>query len=379
MHCDLFCNVIDNFGDIGVAWRLARQLDHEKGWRMRLWVDDLKSFARIEPGVDANAARQTVGRVEVVHWVPGVAAPDAIADVVLEAFGCALPHHYQQAMAERQVAPVWINLEYLSAESWVEGCHALPSPHPRLPLTKYFFFPGFGEKTGGVICEEGLTRQRERWQADAAGQAAWWQARSVTPRRGAERWASLFCYENAAVTPWLQHLASSDTPWRVLVPASRVLADVARALGQEKLAAGDSVRLGQLQVDVLPFTDQTGFDRLLWSCDVNIVRGEDSFMRAQWAARPFLWHIYPQDEDAHMVKLDAFLERYTASLDGATRDALVAAQHAFNRHRGLAEHWDAFIASTPMLTRHGWQWADRQLVGGDLATRLVHFCENRLQ
>ncbi|WP_349290654.1 elongation factor P maturation arginine rhamnosyltransferase EarP [Crenobacter caeni] len=379
MHCDLFCNVIDNFGDIGVAWRLARQLDQEKGWRMRLWVDDLKSFARIQPGIDANAARQTIGRVEVVHWVPGVAAPDAIADVVIEAFGCALPHNYQQAMAERQVAPVWINLEYLSAESWVEGCHALPSPHPRLPLTKHFFFPGFGEKTGGVICEEGLTRQRERWQADTASQAAWWQARGINPRQDAERWVSLFCYENAAVTPWLQHLAESDTRWRVLVPASRVLADVARALGQEKLAAGDSVNLGNLQVDVLPFTDQAGFDRLLWSCDVNIVRGEDSFMRAQWAARPFLWHIYPQDEDAHMVKLDAFLARFTATLDGATRDALVAAQHAFNRHHGLAEHWDAFIARTPALARHGWQWADQQLVGGDLATRLVHFCENRLQ
>ena len=44
---DIFCTVVDNYGDIGVCWRLARQLAAEHGFAVRLWVDDLASFARL--------------------------------------------------------------------------------------------------------------------------------------------------------------------------------------------------------------------------------------------------------------------------------------------------------------------------------------------
>ncbi|MBY0444112.1 MAG: elongation factor P maturation arginine rhamnosyltransferase EarP, partial [Burkholderiales bacterium] len=36
---DIFCRVIDNYGDIGVCWRLARQLSFEHGFAVRLMVD----------------------------------------------------------------------------------------------------------------------------------------------------------------------------------------------------------------------------------------------------------------------------------------------------------------------------------------------------
>ena len=38
---DIFCSVVDNFGDIGVCWRLARRLSAGLGQQVRLWVDDL--------------------------------------------------------------------------------------------------------------------------------------------------------------------------------------------------------------------------------------------------------------------------------------------------------------------------------------------------
>src|SRR5688572_26593991 len=124
---ELFCRVVDNFGDIGVCWRLARQLAGEHGLAVRLWVDDLASFQRLCPAIDPAAEAQLLQGVSVRRWHPAMAlpAPDDIGDAVIEAFGCALPPAFEQAMAARPARPVWINLEYLSAEDWVIGCHGL--------------------------------------------------------------------------------------------------------------------------------------------------------------------------------------------------------------------------------------------------------------
>ncbi len=170
MRWDLFCNVVDNFGDIGVSWRLARQLAAEHGASVRLWVDDLVVFRRLAPTLDAGADVQLLGGIEVRRWFTPFPAVEP-ADVVVETFGCELPASYVEAMAARARPPVWINLEYLSAEPWVGGCHGLPSPHPRLPLTKYFFFPGFAPGTGGVLFERGLAGRRLAFQSDADGVA----------------------------------------------------------------------------------------------------------------------------------------------------------------------------------------------------------------
>ena len=138
---DLFCSVVDNFGDIGVCWRLARQLVREHGIAVRLWVDELLSTRRLIPSLNVELAVQRIDGVEIVHWTdaPRASYP---GEVVIAAFACALPDAFVEAMAVRMPRPVWINLEYLSAEDWVAGCHGLPSPHPRLPLTQHFFFPG---------------------------------------------------------------------------------------------------------------------------------------------------------------------------------------------------------------------------------------------
>lgn len=149
--CDLFCTVIDNFGDIGVCWRLARQLAHEHGWQVRVFVDDLRTFARLAPQVDPDTGRQTVDGIAIEHWHAQAGDALDIADVVIEAFACELPGAYLAAMARRARRPVWINLEYLSAEDWVADFHLRPSPHPRYPLLKTFFFPGLSAGTGGVL------------------------------------------------------------------------------------------------------------------------------------------------------------------------------------------------------------------------------------
>lgn len=168
LSLDLFCKVVDNFGDIGICWRLARQLQREHGIAVTLWVDDMQTFRRICPQIDVAAERQQVDHIAVRHWASqeGEFSAADVADIVIEFFGCDIPLGYIAAMAQRPQRPVWLNLEGLSAEEWVEGCHSLPSKHPRLPLTKYFFFPGFTEKTGGLLCEKGLEAERLAYLSD---------------------------------------------------------------------------------------------------------------------------------------------------------------------------------------------------------------------
>src|SRR4029078_8068955 len=109
----------------------------------------------------------------------------ARGDVFIEAFGCGLPSSYLDAMIALAAQPVWINLEYLSAESWIESSHGLVSRHPRLPLQRHFYFPGFTPQSGGLLREAGLLARRDAFQKDPAGRAAVWSALGLPARQDA--------------------------------------------------------------------------------------------------------------------------------------------------------------------------------------------------
>jgi uncharacterized repeat protein (TIGR03837 family) len=269
VSCDLFCTVVDNFGDAGVAWRLARQLAGEFGWQMRLWIDDLAPLARLRPGIDPALDQQLVDAVSIRRWaVPFPAVTPA--QVVIEAFACELPAGYVDAMAQRP--PVWINLEYLSAESWVSGSRSMASRHPSLPLVKHSSFPAT-VGTGGLIRE-----------SDACFSGT---------KKSADLTVSLFCYDNPALSPLLDRWADGDEPVRCLV-ADSLPRQGAAAWAAAEFPVGGEIRRGALTLTAMPFLPQPEYDRLLGACDLNFVRGEDSFVRAQWAQRPFVWQIYPR-------------------------------------------------------------------------------------
>ena len=324
---DIFCRVVDNYGDIGVCWRLARLLAHQHGCTVRLWVDDLASFAKLCPTLDVSAASQMQQGVEVILMgsdsinvngsLMALMGSDSIknkssltplkADVVIEAFACKLPDAYVAAMAECDAPPVWINLEYLSAEEWVAGCHKLPSPHPRLPLTKHFFFPGFTSQTGGLLIEPELLARRDAFQHDATAQANFWRSLGLTMSAAETLKVSLFAYENAALPSLFDAWANGTQAVLCLVPEGRIVPQV-----RAYFAAQAAYQKGNLRVQILPFVAQPDYDTLLWACDVNFVRGEDSCVRAQWAGRPFVWQIYPQHDAVHEMKLQAMLAVYGA-------------------------------------------------------------------
>lgn len=372
---DIFCKVIDNYGDVGVSWRLARQLAAEHGLEVRLYLDDVAAFCRICPEGDPNLSVQCHFGVTVHRWPLDWLAVEA-AEVVIEAFACELPAPYVAAMTECERPPLWLNLEYLSAEDWVAGCHGLPSLQAS-KLDKYFFFPGFSANTGGLLRESGLIQRRQAFQRSAGVKRAFLAGLAVDAHDNS-RLISLFSYENANLSTWLGVLASAETASHVLVPEGRILPDVASYLGEPQVQMGRVYQRGALSIQVLPFLSQDDYDRLLWVCDLNVVRGEDSFVRAQWAGRPFIWHIYPQEDEAHFVKLGAFLQHYCEGLDLDLALTLRECWLAWNRAQDCTASWSQLMDASPALTGHAERWCTRQAGVENLAYSLVQFHQNWL-
>ncbi|MGA0584344.1 MAG: elongation factor P maturation arginine rhamnosyltransferase EarP, partial [Castellaniella sp.] len=283
---DLFCRVVDNFGDAGVCWRLARRLA-ALGQPVRLWIDRPEVLARLLPALDVQADGQVLDGVRIGSWHQAEHAQPPRGGVVVEAFACALPPAYEAAMAGRGC--LWINLEYLSAEPWVEGCHGLPSPQAN-GVPKFFFFPGFTPSTGGLLREPDLLARHADTQAQDRG--ARLQALTGLPAAPPSDalCVLLFCYPEAPLAGLYAALADQERPVWILVPG-----------GRPEAAQRDR---DSLRILSIPFVPQASFDELLWCCDLNFVRGEDSLVRALWAGAPLVWQIYRQAGNTHLDKLE---------------------------------------------------------------------------
>jgi len=380
-HWDIFCTVVDNYGDIGVTWRLAKQLQQEFAIEVRLWVDDLHSFAHILPSLEPTSTVQQQQGVSIIHWQSPLPITWQAGAVLIEAFACQLPNEVLDTLTQLSKDAIkWLNLEYLSAEDWVESCHGLPSIQPS-GHKKYFYFPGFNANTGGLICERALLTEREHWQQNNQRQR-YFQALGLTDIADDDIVLSVFCYESPALTAlcaYWQQAPQAPQALHLLIPKGRCLTSLASLLPApvEQYSAGERIQLGKLTVHILPMTDQAGYDRLLWSCDLNIVRGEDSFVRAQWSAKPFVWHIYPQQENAHLVKLDAFLSRYCDNLAPNIARIWSDFNLAFNQddENQVVTLWQQLTSVILPLANHSLNWQNAVLADADLATRLVKFVE----
>ena len=281
-HWHLFCQVIDNWGDIGVTWRLATDLA-QRGQTVTVWLDDKRALAWMAPqGAPGVQVADWPSQANEAVWAAGGAHWPEAPTVVVEMFGCHLPTAVERHLADIahafQPHPlVWLNLEYLSAEPHVQGLHRLPSPvmsGPAAGLTKWFFYPGFRANTGGLIHP-----YREATGAHGA------------PNNSGDV-CSLFCYPSPAIATWL-------SAWQTAGGCVAVWPG----------AGADAVRsMGVSGVECRRAVSQTEFDMHLRLSLFNVVRGEDSLAQALWSGRPLLWHIYPQSDGAHLDKLEAFLD-----------------------------------------------------------------------
>jgi uncharacterized repeat protein (TIGR03837 family) len=352
MLFDIFVHVVDNFGDIGVGWRLAADMA-SRGHVVRLWVDDAAALGWMAPG----GARS----LKVLRWADPLPNREP-GDVVIETFGCHVPARFVARM-QRANPPLWINLEHLSAEGYVERSHALPSPQqsgPGAGLTKWFVYPGFTARTAGLLREPGLLDARA-----AFDRAAWLPAHGLLQPVAGERLVSLFCYHNERLDALLAALAARPT---------LLLATPDHAARQVRELLGPSMARGRLRTVCLPYLAQPDYDRLLWSCDVNLVRGEDSFVRAQWAGVPFLWQPYPQADGAHAGKLEAFLDRY---LEGCAAPLARDLRRCFARYNGLEDGTFDGWPDAVSWKAHTRRWTERLASQPDLTSQLLDFIAAR--
>ena len=359
---DVFCRVIDNFGDIGVCWRLACNLA-ERGQRVRLWVDDTSALRWMAPEGHAG--------VEVLPWLASTVFPPP-GDVVVEAFGCDPPAPVLAAMAAQAGtgrAPLWINLEYLSAESYVERSHRLASPQmsgPARGLTKWFFYPGFTDATGGLLREPGLEAAQAAFERDA------WLAAQGLALAGDERLVSVFCYPGAPVDRLVASLAADGRP-TLLATAPGAATSAVRAA----LATSGEPHPAIRQL-ALPWLPQPEFDRLLWAADLNFVRGEDSWVRAHWAGRPFVWQAYAQDDGAHGAKIGAFLDLSLAAAEAATAEHVRGWTAAWNALDDASAPLPAWTPQSLVATGAAARaWRDQLSVAADLVSRLLAFAREK--
>jgi uncharacterized repeat protein (TIGR03837 family) len=378
-HWDIFCAVIDNFGDIGICWRLSRQLVNEYDVRLRLWVDDLGSFQKICPQVSTTEPEQIIEGVIICLWSAQTDWQQVtIPEVVVEALACTIPQAYQQRMAANTLQPLWLNLEYLSAETWIEGCHSLASPQPQLAINKYFFFPGFTAATGGLIQEQQLAAERDQFLLSQPQQTTFWHSIAITKPEQYQYKISLFAYDHDQLADLLHCWQQHKQPILCVVPEGSLAEQVRTLMSTAVLTAPtEPWRQGNLALKILPFLPQQDYDRLLWACDINFVRGEDSIIRAHWATKPFVWQIYRQQQDAHLIKLQAFLQLYSQNMPQAMQDTVQRLFLAWNTQLPLAKVWLDFIEVLPELAHFNYKWQQQLSQNGDLARNLVHFVEKK--
>lgn len=362
MTIDIFCDVIDNFGDAGVCWRLASIFSREHGFPVKLYINDAQTLSKITSGLDPKNLPCLVDGIEIHDWKD--AETSEPSQVVIETFGCRLPYAFEQKIASARPQPIWINLEYLSAEDWVEGCHSLPSPHPSLNVNKYYFFPGVTKKTGGLMIEKDLFIRQKHFSKD---RNKFLEAFNLDPEVFT---TFVFCYPSAPLAKFYIALQKRGKDINLLLPkgaATEILSKLYKEHPSRNIHLGIS--------EMVP---QSEFDKFLWASDAVIIRGEDSFVRAQLSGKPFIWNIYPQTEETHIKKLEAFGERIRPFY-GASYQAWIDMNLSWNKSSSdLAPYWNRWGEELPLIKEAALRWRDHLVSLGSLADNLLRFVKSKI-
>ena len=370
--CTLWCRVIDNFGDAGVAWRLAKSLSQSFHWRVRLLVDNVATLAAFVPECPKDAVSTVVSGVRIERWTEesGRAEARRVPDVTIETFSCRLPDEVEEGIAARfeENRPTFVfALDYLTAERYAEESNGLISRHPRWGYPKTFLFPGFSSKTAGIVREEDVEALRLRFTQE--------NRRSFLTTYGADPDAPftlfLFTYPVNPVADLARALAADPRPAQVLLAPGEASRQFKTALG--RLAAP------QVQTVDLPMLPQIDFDQVLMASDACLVRGEDSTVRVQLAGVPLLWTLYPQTEETHLVKFRAFGALYGALLPEPARKSWFTLEEGLNASGFAPEHWTAWRDALPQLREGAQKWRQTLLSQSSAPRTIARIVQEKLQ
>ncbi len=356
---DILCRVVDNFGDIGVVFRLSRALlaCGGRGFpsvRIRLAVDGLDSFAKINDRINPELAFQECDGMAVYDWnradVCSAAFSSEFPSVILECFQCGRPDWLETLLFDRPLPHDVdiIMIDYLTAEDYAGTFHKLPSITRNSHVRKVNFMPGFTELTGGLIIED-----TEPQAADGTGGILF------------------FCYPGEW-RPLLEGLASavsSRIPFFAAPGAGFASVDSAFR------SCGDDVR-GKFDFIPLEFMNQQDWDRLMYGCRILFVRGEESLSRACLSGIPFVWHAYPQSDDYQLVKVEALLGRMRPFFDDVAFSAVRRLWLGFNSPSSGADLRPAaseFMRLEPCLRPSFRAFSQKLRKNGNLASNLMTF------
>ncbi len=329
---DIFCRVVDNYGDAGIAWRLAYSLSYTYGFDVRLFIDNITPLEQLAPDYLKTG-------IKVCSYNLAEKTGLVVADLIIECLGAAIPDTYVQAIVERtrtdeHTKPIWIRYEYLTAENWAADIHGKSSLHPQYPeLKRFFFAPGFKDGTGGLLFPP--------------------QPSHPTPMVRGVQTCLLFTYPHPALKEVHEVLSALGTA--VDLPP-----------GPAAIAAG--------LTPTVPFRPQSEIDQAWMHYDYVFVRGEDSLTQAVAAGIPAIWHIYPQDDHVHFIKLNAFLGWYLDGPDPTPAAATRALYGAWNTpNTPVVDALTTWLRHLPALTAQAQVKAAEVRARGSACKNLVDF------
>ena len=308
---DIFCEIIDNFGDIGVVYRISKELKKIfQNVRIRIVLNRLEEFKAINKKVKDTDYQEIDGLICVTEkYVKENIETFGVSDVFIEAFGCNVSEEYVKAAKEN--SKLWINLEYLSGEKWIEDFHLCESLIDSKTLKKIFFMPGFSEKSGGVIIDSGFL---ERMKFGKENRDEVFKKYFKDFDLKDKFIGTVFSYEKNFEN-LLETLKNYEKETVLLLMGEKTQKSFSEILKKNLTEDyGNIVKYGKITMIYSDFFSQEEYEEIISASDFNFTRGEDSFVRGIILGKPFMWHIYLQEEKAHMDKIKAFTERFKESI-----------------------------------------------------------------
>ena len=339
---DIFCQVIDNYGDVGVAYRLAREFK-------RVYPNKKLRFV-INQTEELNLIRKSED-IEIILY-KDISKIENSADLIIESFGCEIPKKYMDKALKN--SKLIINLEYFSAEKWVDDFH-LQESFLGGNLKKYFFIPGLSEKSGGILLDNEFLERKKKVEANKEYYLEKFEIKEKYDLIG-----SVFSYEKN-FDSLIEELKKLDKKIILLILSEKTQKNFIKYFDNGN-------NYDKIKFVKLPFFTYDKYEELLALCDFNLVRGEDSFVRALLLGKPFLWHIYPQDENTHIKKLESFLEKYCSNNKEL--------KQTFINYNINKDDFSYFFKNFKEIEKYNKNYANYLIKNCNLMEKLINFIEN---
>ena len=353
---DIHARRIDNYGDAGWSWRLAREFAYRKtATTVRFFFDDLELLSRMEPSLSPELTHQRVEGVEV-YDINRLTAEEAASiqhpDLLLEIFGTTPPERLYPSLL--LPAKLRIQMEYLSAESWTVESHLLPSPLGWGP-PRHFYFSGFSPESGGILLDSRFDKDAREVKADSEGTLTrFLQPFGLASPPGGDPLKVFFFPYRGRYTGLIEALKRYRRPVLLFLLGKESRLSLEEQFGSP-LLPGQSRQHGSLTLLPFPFLPLREFDRLMALSDLLFVRGEDSLARAVQLGKPFLWQAYRQENDYQLVKVEAFLKHWSSLVPPGALESFLTLWYHYNRkfeNEGVlcAEEGDILLGSLEKLS-----------------------------